>query len=124
MSNKIDWELVREECVSTGKIVKIAKEKDYLLPSFFHESNLGLSKGAIRQYRDERSTHTLHIHEFPDYFLAHVDAFNPEYHPVAHGFVDIPGMMMTIALGAIGLFMVAKTVHSLAFVPDDDDYED
>ena len=81
----IDWEKIREECIQTGEMIKIEKEKKNPLPPFFHETTLGLSKGAIHQYRDDRATHTLHIHEFPDYFLAHVDIFNPEYHPVAHG---------------------------------------
>ena len=116
----VDWESIREECRHSGEMIKIPKSKTISLPPDFHESNLGLSKGAIRQYRDRRSTHSLHVHEFPDYFLAHVDTFNPEYHPVAHGMVDTPGMTMGIILGTVTLYFLLKTAQSLHFVPEEE----
>ncbi len=115
----IDWENIREECAQTGKFIKIMKQGPIEFPIDFHESNMGLSKGAIRQYRDDRPTQSLHVHEFPDYFLAHVDTFNPEHHPIAHGITDTPGMAIGIVLGAIGIYFLAKTIKNLTSVPDE-----
>jgi hypothetical protein len=116
----MDWEKIREECVRTGEIIKVQKEEGMVLPSYFHETHLGIDKGAIRQYRDERPTQTLHIHEFPEYFLVHVDTFNPEYHPVAHGIVDTPGITVAIILGAVAIYYLVKTAKGLNLVPEEE----
>ncbi len=107
----IDWEAIREECRQSGTFAKIPKKESDCLPEEFHESFMGLSKGAIRQFRDDRAIDSLHIHEFPDYFLVHVDAFNPEHHPVAHGFVDTPGMAVGLVLGAIGVYCLSQILQ-------------
>ncbi len=87
------------------------------LPSFFRETDLGLSKGAIRQYRDGKPTNSLHLHEFPDFFLVHVDTFNAEFHPVAHGIVDTPGIALAVIGGAIATFLLCKSIDSISFLP-------
>lgn len=117
----IDWENLRQECIRSGKIIKVRREEALPLPPSCHETNLGLSKGAIRQYRDKRPTHSLHIHEFPDYFLVHTDAFNAEFHPVVHGVVDTPGITLAVIGGAVATFWLFNTIRHLSFLPADYD---
>lgn len=116
----IDWENIREECSKNNKVIKVPKVGKIDLPPDFHEANLGISKGAIRQYRDEKATYSLHVHEFEDHFLAHVDTFNPEYHPLAHGIVDTPGMTLGIVTGAIALYCVMKKAKNLNFFAENE----
>lgn len=120
----IDWENIREECIKTGKVLKIPREKNMNFPPDVHEASLGISKGCLRQYRDEKPSNSLHIHEFEDYFLAHVDRFNPEHHPVAHGIVDTPGIAFGVLAGSVGLFFLMKKLSSLYFIPKEDREED
>ena len=115
----IDWEKIREECIRSGEIIKLSKEEVLPLPPWFHETKLGLSKGAIRQYRDESPSNSLHLHEFPDYFLVHVDTFNPEIHPVAHGLVDTPGMALFILGASLAIFFAAKAIKQMSLLPPD-----
>ncbi|HON44781.1 MAG TPA: hypothetical protein P5543_04550 [Planctomycetota bacterium] len=121
MIETIDWDSVRDECVQTGQVLKIPKPDNYIIPQQLHESNLGLEKGAIRQWRDDHTANSLHIHEFQDYFLAHTDGFNPEHHPVAHGIVDIPGITLGIVVGTIAVYMLTKTAQGFDLVPDEED---
>jgi len=51
-------------------------------------SPLGRKRGAIRQYRDHRPRDTLHIKEFPDRWIVHVDLWNPHHHMVRHLAID------------------------------------
>ena len=116
----VDWENIRERCMNDERFIRLEKTQDIVLPNDFHESTLGLAKGAIRQFRDTRETNSLHVHEFSDHYLAHVDTFNPEYHPVAHGVIDTPGMTLGIVLGAFGLYMLAKTAKNLTTTFDEE----
>lgn len=115
----MDWESVREQCIRSGEKARVDKAEGVELPPYVHETHLGISKDAIRQYRDDRPINSLHIHEYDDYFLVHVDAFNPESHPLAHGIVDTPGLTVGIVAGAIACFLVAKAIHSMSFLPSD-----
>lgn len=126
-NNLLDWETLRDECSQEhGKFIKIPKQNISPFPPDFHISNMGLSKGAIRQYRDRRATQSLHIHEFPDYYLVHVDAFNPEDHPIAHGMMDTPGIFATVVLSAIGIYFASEALENWSITPqeDEDDSED
>lgn len=117
----VDWEDIRQECVRSGAIIKLNRQDALPLPPFFRETDLGLSKGAIRQYRDEKPTNSLHVHEFPDYLLVHVDTFNAEFHPVAHGIVDTPGLTLAVVGGAIATFLFCKSIGSISFLPAEPD---
>lgn len=115
----VDWEAIREQCIKSGEFVRIEKEEALPLPSFFHETDLGLAKGATRQLRDNCATNSLHIHEFDDHFLAHVDLFNPEYHPVAHGVVDTPGITLAVLGGCLAAFFLNKTIRGSSLLPQE-----
>lgn len=113
----MDWEELREKCIRTGEFITIPKEEVSELPDFFEETNMGLSKGELRQFRDNKAVQSLHIHEFPDYYVAHVDLFNPKFHPVAHGVLDTPGIALALVGGAISIYLLAKTIQKYDLVP-------
>lgn len=117
----IDWESIREECIQTGQVIRVDKPLNYIIPDELHESNLGLDKGALRQLRDSHTANSLHIHEFQDYFLVHTDAFNPEYHPVAHGIVDIPGITVGLLAGAVSIYMITRATEGFHLVSNEED---
>jgi hypothetical protein len=54
-------------------------------------------RGVVAQYREATPTHSRHLHVKDDgtWSIGHVDAFNPDAHPLAH-FVDtLPGRMVS-----------------------------
>ncbi|HLE46685.1 MAG TPA: hypothetical protein VI818_00175 [Candidatus Thermoplasmatota archaeon] len=51
-------------------------------------SPFGRKRGALRQFRDARPRDTLHIKEFPDRWIVHVDLWNPHHHMVRHIAID------------------------------------
>ncbi len=118
----LDWEEIRSQCIQQGESVRIDKKPGLSLPSYFHETNMGISKGELRQFRDDNPTQSLHIHEFSDHYLAHVDIFNPKFHPLAHGILDTPGITLAIAAGTISAFLIAKTFKDLELVPFEEEF--
>ncbi|HLE47330.1 MAG TPA: hypothetical protein VI818_03455 [Candidatus Thermoplasmatota archaeon] len=54
----------------------------------YPRSRLGRSRGALRQFRCHRSEYNLHIKEFEDHWVIHVDRWNPHLHAVRHILVD------------------------------------
>lgn len=65
----------------------------------FQETFLGDPQGAIRQYR---SASGVHVREYADRFVVHVDYFDPRTAPIAHLLVDSPESVF--AFGAASLF--------------------
>lgn len=120
----MDWEEIREECIRTGEFITVQKADAQELPDFFEETHMGLSKGELRQFRDNRATQSLHIHEFPDHYVVHVDLFNPKFHPVAHGILDTPGIALTLVGGAISLYFITKAVKKYDLVPMKYEHDD
>ena len=54
-----------------------------------HESTWGDFKGADKQYRDSRSTNSIHAREFPTHFCFHRDKYNPEKCLIEHLLADV-----------------------------------
>lgn len=54
----------------------------------FRTSRLGRRRGALRQYRDDRPRHSLHIKEYADRWIVHTDDWNPHHHMVRHLAID------------------------------------
>jgi hypothetical protein len=54
----------------------------------FDESWMGRRRGALRQYRCKRRFGNLHIKEFPDHWVMHIDSWNPHKAPVRHLAID------------------------------------
>ncbi len=76
---------------------EISISKD-VLPSLesdtFEPSSLGDPKGAIRQYR---SASGVHVREYSDRFVIHVDTFDPRTDPIAHLLVDSPETILAFS---------------------------
>src|SRR5687767_8622018 len=49
---------------------------------------MGRKKGALHQYRCHRGEHNLHIKEYADRWVVHVDRWNPHHNMVKHLLVD------------------------------------
>ena len=45
--------------------------------------------GVEKQYRDSRSTNSIHAREFTTHFCFHRDKYNPEQYPIEHVLVDV-----------------------------------
>jgi hypothetical protein len=79
--------------------LSISKE---VLPSIdesrFEPTNLGDPRGAIRQYR---SASGVHIREYDDHFVVHIDRIDPRTDPFGHLLVDSPESIL--AFGAASL---------------------
>jgi hypothetical protein len=54
----------------------------------YKTSWMGRRRGAIGQYRCHRRKMNLHVKEFPDHWVLHVDTYNPHTNPVQHLLVD------------------------------------
>lgn len=52
------------------------------------ESRRGRKRGALRQFRDDRASATLHIKEYDGHWVVHVDSWNPHKHLWRHLMVD------------------------------------
>lgn len=114
---RITWENIREQCIRTGEFITVLKKEIEDFPSDFEETNMGISKGELRQFRDNRTTQSLHIHEYIDHYVVHIDLFNPKFHPVAHGVLDTPGIALTVVAGALSLYFLTKTIQKYDLVP-------
>ena len=71
------------------------------------ETNLGLIKGAIKQYRYGN----LHIREYADKYLVHMDKVNPHDDPLGHLVHDAPEVLIGLASGAIAGAKVASHIY-------------
>ncbi len=64
-----------------------------------HESSMGYTKGAIKQYRDSRPTKSIHVREFDTKYGFHYDDYNPEQLPFEHFFNDVLKPESVLAAG-------------------------
>ena len=62
---------------------------------------LGQKKGAIRQYRYGN----LHIREYDNYFVTHMDKIDPRKDPLGHLLIDAPEILMSILSGLFGALL-------------------
>jgi hypothetical protein len=53
----------------------------------FEPTNLGDPRGAIKQYR---SSSGVHIREYDDHFVVHIDKVDPRIDPFGHLLIDSP----------------------------------
>lgn len=54
----------------------------------YGKSVLGRRRGASRQFRCARAKNNLHVKEFADHWVMHVDAWNPHTNMVQHLLLD------------------------------------
>jgi len=68
------------------------------------ETMLGDPEGARKQYRYGN----LHIREYDDKYVVHVDKFDPRKEPIKHLLFDAPEVLMGIAVGLYTGFKVGN----------------
>ena len=91
----VDWLSLAEALARLGPGIEVKVSKDEAPhPSSvegFHRS-LGHPRGQLADYRLELSGGgCLHVVEFQDHYLAHVDAVDPSRDPLGHLLRDAPG---------------------------------
>ncbi|MDG6923680.1 MAG: hypothetical protein JRN67_10365 [Nitrososphaerota archaeon] len=87
---------------------EISISKD-VLPSLdeevFQETSIGDSRGAIKQYR---SASGVHVREYSDRFVVHLDSFDPRTDPLAHLIVDSPESIFAFGTAS---FLSHNNIH-------------
>lgn len=84
--------------------IEVPKEiREFMLDSA-EETKLGQQNGAKKQYRYGN----LHIREYEDKFLVHVDKFDPRIEPLRHLVFDAPEVLVGLASAVIGGSQIAK----------------
>src|SRR5579872_2428767 len=73
------------------------------------ETNLGKKNGAIRQFRYGN----LHIREYDDKYLVHMDKVDPRNDPLGHLIHDAPEFLVGIASAIITANKVSSSVSKL-----------
>ena len=71
------------------------------------ETNLGQKNGAIRQFRYGN----LHIREYDDKYLVHMDKVDPRNDPLGHLIHDAPEFLVGMASAYLGGKKVASEVY-------------
>src|SRR5579872_6130937 len=73
------------------------------------ETNLGKKNGAIRQFRYGN----LHIREYDDKYLVHMDKVDPRKDPLGHLVKDAPEILVGITSGIVVAKKVSSSVYKL-----------
>lgn len=82
----------------------------------FQKTSLGDPQGAIRQYR---SVSGVHVREYADRFIVHMDYFDPRTAPIAHLLVDSPESVLGFGVASL-LSQCGRDEHpnsSFSFFP-------
>ena len=84
--------------------IEVPKELREFMPEGAQETLLGYPKGARRQYRYGN----LHIREYDDKFLVHVDRIDPLKNPAGHLVREAPEILAGLACGIAGGIYAAR----------------
>lgn len=87
--------------------IEIPKELDPFMLEKAEETFLGQKNGAKKQYRYGN----LHIREYDDKFLVHMDKVDPRENPLGHLVLDLPEILIGLASAAIGGGKVASYIY-------------
>lgn len=87
--------------------IEIPKELRPFMLEKAEETLLGHKNGASRQYRYGN----LHIREYDDKYLVHMDKVDPRKNPLEHLIFDAPEVLVGLASGAFGGVKVASHVY-------------
>lgn len=89
--------------------IEVPKEIRPFMLEGAEETRLGQKNGAIRQFRYGN----LHIREYEDKYLVHVDKVDPRNDPLGHLIHDAPEFLVGIASAYLGGKKVASEVYKL-----------
>ena len=87
--------------------IEIPKELRPFMLENAEETSLGRKNGAKKQYRYGN----LHIREYDDKFLVHMDKVDPRKNPLGHLVLDAPEVLIGLASAAIGGGKVASYIY-------------
>ena len=87
--------------------IEIPKELQSFLLEKAEETSLGQKNGANKQYRYGN----LHIREYDDKFLVHMDKVDPRENPLGHLIHDAPEILIGLASAVIGGDKVASYIY-------------
>ncbi|CAE6489920.1 MAG: hypothetical protein QXE84_00890 [Candidatus Nitrosotenuis sp.] len=88
--------------------IEVPKEVRPLMLKDAKETKLGHRNGAIRQYRYGN----LHIREYEDKYLVHIDKVDPLSDPLGHLIFDAPEVLIGLVSAALGGTKIASYVYN------------
>jgi hypothetical protein len=89
--------------------IEVPKELREFMLKGAEETFLGQKNGAKKQYRYGN----LHIREYDDKFLLHMDKIDPRKDPVAHLIFDAPEVLVGLACAVFGGgYMATKKIKN------------
>ena len=89
--------------------IEVPKEIRPFMLEDAEETPLGQKNGAIRQYRYGN----LHIREYNDKYLVHMDKVDPRKDPIGHLVLDAPEVLFGVASAFLGGKKVASEIYKL-----------
>ncbi|WKT58528.1 hypothetical protein QVH35_03875 [Candidatus Nitrosotenuis chungbukensis] len=87
--------------------IEVPKELRPFMLEKAEETLLGHKNGSIKQYRYGN----LHIREYNDKYLVHMDKIDPRKNPLGHLALDAPEVLVGLASGAFGGAKVASYLY-------------
>lgn len=87
--------------------IEIPKEIRPFMLEGAEETTLGNKNGAKKQFRYGN----LHIREYEDKFLVHMDKVDPRKNPLGHLVFDAPEVLIGLASAAVGGSKVASYIN-------------
>jgi len=89
--------------------IEVPKDVRHFMPEEAEETILGQKNGAKRQFRYGN----LHIREYDDKYLVHMDKVDPREDPVGHLIRDAPEILIGVASGFIAGKNIASRIYKL-----------
>ena len=87
--------------------IEVPKEIRPFMLEDAEETKLGQKNGANKQYRYGK----LHIREYEDKYLIHMDNVDPRKDPIGHLIFDAPEVLIGLATAAIGCKKIASQIY-------------
>jgi hypothetical protein len=88
--------------------IEVPKELRQFMLEEAKETPLGHKNGALKQYRYGN----LHIREYDDRYLVHMDKIDPLKNPLGHLLADAPEVLIGLASAAVGGAKVASYLYN------------
>jgi hypothetical protein len=89
--------------------IEVPKEIRPFMLEDAEETKLGQKNGADRQYRYGN----LHIRDYGDKYLVHIDEIDPRKDPLGHIVVDAPEILIGLASAFFGGKQVASQIYKI-----------
>jgi len=89
--------------------IEVPKEIRPFMLEQAEETKLGQKNGANKQYRYGN----LHIREYDDKYLIHMDKIDPRKDPVGHLIFDAPEVLIGLATAVIGGKKIASQIYKI-----------